>query len=263
MLGKLLKYDLKWIYKLVGVFYALSFIFAIITRICSSIDDSMLFSVLTQISAGFTIAMIANSVINGIMRSWVRFRENLYKDESYLTHTLPVEKKTIYLAKVLAAILCSFTSILVSVICLFICYYSKENIEFLKQALELTANTYDTTVMTILLVISFVLFLEIVFIILVGYMGMILGHKANRYKMVKSIIIAFGCYMGTMVFSLAMIALIGIFNQDIMNLIKTIDTISIDAIKIAMLSAILMYTCYNVIYYWLGKKQLEKGVNVE
>jgi len=120
MLGKLLKYDLKWIYKLVIVFYALSIVFAIITRICSMIDNSMLFSILTQISAGFTISMLVNSLINGIMRSWIRFRENVYKDESYLTHTLPVSKNAIYLSKVLAAILCSFSSIVVIIASLFI-----------------------------------------------------------------------------------------------------------------------------------------------
>ena len=34
------------------------------------------------------IGMIINSLINGLMRSWVRFINNVYKDESYLTHTL-------------------------------------------------------------------------------------------------------------------------------------------------------------------------------
>lgn len=263
MLGKLLKYDLKWIYKVIIVFYALSIIFAIITRLCSMVDNSMLFSILTQISAGFTIAMIFNCLINSIMRSWVRFRENIYKDEAYLTHTLPVDKKTIYLAKVLAAIICSFVSILVAIASLFICYYSKENIEFLKQALEITANTYNTTVINLLLVISFVLFLEIVFIILIGYVGMIIGHKANRSKVVKSVLIGFGLYMGTNAFTLAIIGIMGMVNQEIRNVIKTTGMIETDIIKTLMIVASLVYIIYNIFYYWIGKKQFEKGVNVD
>lgn len=43
--------------------------------------------------------MIVSSLINGLMRSWVRFITNIYKDESYLTHTLTIEKKDIYLSK--------------------------------------------------------------------------------------------------------------------------------------------------------------------
>ncbi len=263
MLRKLLKYDLKWIYKIVIIFYALSFVFAIFTRICSSVENSVMFSILAQVSAGFTIAMIANSLINGIIRSWVRFRENLYKDESYLTHTLPVNKKTIYQSKVLSAIICSFITVIVAIICLFICFYSKENIEFLKQILELTANTYDTTVIGILLTVSFIIFLEIVFIILIGYVGIILGHKANRNKLIKSVIIGFGCYIGTNVLSLAIMALIGMFNQEIRNLIQTTEMINTNITKGLLLGAGIIYTIYNVFYYWIGKKQLEKGVNVD
>ncbi len=263
MLGKLLKYDLKWIYKIVIIFYALSFIFSIFTRICFSVENSTMFSILAQICSGFTIAMIVNSLINGIIRSWVRFRENIYKDESYLTHTLPVNKKTIYQSKVLAAILCSFITVVVAIVCLFICYYSKENLEVLKQMLELTANTYNTTVINIILTLSFIIFLEIVFIILIGYVGIILGHKANRNKLIKSVIIGFGCYMGTNILSLGIIALIGAFNQEIRNIIQTTEMININIIKSLLLSAGIIYTIYNVVYYWIGKKQLEKGVNVD
>lgn len=263
MLGKLLKYDLKWIYKVVIVFYALSVIFAILTRICFSIENSKLFSILAQVASGFTIAMIVNSLFNGIIRSWVRFVNNIYKDESYLTHTLPVGKKTIYLSKVLSAIICSFISMVVAAISLFICYYSKENLDFLKQMLELTANTYDTTVINICLSFSFILFLEMVFIILIGYVGIIIGHKSNRNKMVKSIITAFGLYMGTNILTLGIIVLMGVFNQEIGNLMKTNSMIDTEGIKFLLVVAILVYAVYNVFYYWLGKKQLEKGVNVD
>lgn len=263
MLGKLLKYDLKWMYKVLIIFYALSFIFAIISRICFSIENSTLFSILAQISSGFTIAMIANCLINGIIRSWVRFINNVYKDESYLTHTLPVNKKTIYLSKLLAAIISSFISIIVAVGSLFICYYSKENIDVLKQMLELAANTYDTTVINLLLVISFVVFLEILLIILIGYVGIIIGHKANQNKMVKSVITACILYIGTNGLTVGMIALIGLFNQDVMNLIKTTKMIDVHMIKLLLMIAIGIYVIYNVVYYWIGKKEFEKGVNVE
>ena len=38
MLGKLLKYDLKWIYKVVVVFYVLALIFSVIGRGLSEIE---------------------------------------------------------------------------------------------------------------------------------------------------------------------------------------------------------------------------------
>lgn len=108
MLGKLLKYDLKWVYKVVVVFYILAFIFSVIGRGLRLIENSLVFSVVTQIVFGIAISMMVSSLINCLMRLWARFIRNVYKDESYLTHTLPVEKKAIYASKVISAIFCSF-----------------------------------------------------------------------------------------------------------------------------------------------------------
>lgn len=263
MLGKLLKYDLKWLYKVIIVFYVLSFIFAIFTRICSFLGGSVLFVVLKGICSGVTIAMILNSLINGIIRSWVRLINNVYKDESYLTHTLPVSKSNIYLSKVLSAIISSFITVIVAVLCLFISYYSKENIDILKNMLELTATTYDTSVIAIILTVSFIVFLEIVFLILVGYAGIIIGHKSNKNKMSKSIIISLLLYIGTSAVSVGLVMISAIFNKDIMNIVKTNAVPSISVIKILMLSAIVIYLIYNIVYYIIGINQLKKGVNVD
>lgn len=48
MLGNLLKYDLKWVYKVVSVFYILALIFSVIGRGLSLIENSLVFSVVTR-----------------------------------------------------------------------------------------------------------------------------------------------------------------------------------------------------------------------
>ena len=263
MLGKVLKYDLKFVYKVVVVFYILALIFSLLTRIFFSIENSLLFNIIGQIVNGAMISMLISSLINSLMRSWVRFVHNVYKDEAYLTHTLPVKKKTIYLAKVLTAVICSFTTVLVALLCLFISYYSKANIEVLRTFLRLTAESYDITVIGLLAVISIVVFLEILFIILIGYVGIIIGHKTNKNKMLKSIILGIGLYLVTSTFTLAIIYIYGLFDEKVMNVINTTDIINVDAIKHVMIAGIGIYVVYNAIYYIIGKRQLEKGVNVE
>lgn len=47
---------------------------------------------------------------------------------------------------------------------------------------------------------------------------------------------------------------LGLFNKDIMNIITT-NIVSIKGIK--------MYIIYNIIYYFIGKWQLEKGINID
>ena len=92
---------------------------------------------------------------------------------------------------------------------------------------------------------------------------MIIGHKANRSKVVKSVLIGFELYMGTNAFTLAIIGIMGMVNQEIRNVIKTTGMIETDIIKTLMIVASLVYMIYNIFYYWIGKKQFEKGVNVD
>ena len=73
MLGKLLKYDLKWIYKLIVIYYGLALVFALIGRGLSLIDNSLVFDVISKISCGTSVAMMFNILINNIIRIWVRY----------------------------------------------------------------------------------------------------------------------------------------------------------------------------------------------
>lgn len=263
MLGKLLKYDLKFVYKVVIVFYILAVIFSVIGRGLSLIENSVMFNVISQIAFSFAISMIVSSLINCLMRLWARMVKNMYKDESYLTHTLPVDIKTIYLSKVIAAIITIFTTTLVAILCLFICYYSEANMELLKTLLEIAATTYNTTVLNLLLLVSVVIFLEIIYILLIGYIGIILGHKYNGKKMLKSIIIGFAIYMLMQFLTLGILYCYGMINPQVMNLMKTTSTIEIDAIKSVMYSSIGIYAVYVIAIYIFGMISLKKGVNVE
>ena len=262
MLGKLLKYDLKWIYKLVIVFYALAFIFSLFSRMFLSIGNSLLWSILSKISSGIAVSMLVSSIINTLMRSWVRFVRNIYKDEGYLTNTLPVSKRDIYLSKVLSSIIIMLTTTIVIITCLFICYYSKENIYILKKVLEITASSYNTSVIKLIFTIGIIFFLELTFILLVGYTGIIIGHSSNNNKIVKSIIWAFGMYIFTQLITIGLIYIIGLFNKDIMNIITT-NIVSIKGIKNILVGGIFMYIIYNIIYYFIGKRELEKGINID
>jgi len=177
-----LKYDLQNVYKVLIVFYFLSLFFSILTRIFLSIENSFIMDIIGKICSGTTIAMIFNILINNLMRLWVRFKNNFYCDESYLTHTLPIEKKILYLSKILTSIITLFSSTLVICLSLFIAYYSKENIELIKNFLLPLAQVYDSTVVTIVLSFIFVYFLEIMNMLESGYVGIVLGHRKKVIK---------------------------------------------------------------------------------
>ena len=263
MLNKVLKYDLKCVFKVLIVFYIIALVFSVFTRILFSIDNSTIFNILGQICSGVTISFIFNILINNIMRCWSRFIKNIYGDESYLTHTLPIKKKTIFISKFLTSIITMLTSVFVILLTLFIAYYSKENIEWLKNSLNIIATIYNSTIIKLLLVIFIVFFLEMVFTVVVGYIGILLGHKSNDKRILKSIIYGFITYMLTQVFSLLIVFIFGLLNKDIMNLFTTNTIVNIEVLKGIMYGAIIIYTIYIIIYYLVGLKLFNKGVDVD
>ena len=263
MLSKLLKYDLKWVYKLVVIFYILAFIFSVIGRALGEIENSLVFNIVSQIAFGFAISMIVSSLINSLMRLWVRFVRNVYKDESYLTHTLPITKKTLYLSKFIVSIITLFTSILVIGLTLFIAYYSKENITLLKNILLPVANLYNTKITIIIIFFLFVFFLEISNAVQAGYTGIILGHKMNNNKKAYSVLYGFIAYIATQIFVLSLTFIFAIFNKDIMNLFYTNEMINIETIKLVIYLAIFIYTFALIAGYIINTKLFNKGVNVD
>ena len=262
MLGKLLKYDLKWCFNPLVVFYILAIIFSIITRIIESVDQTLILLIMDKICSGVVIAMLINILINCLMRNWVRFERNIYKDESYLTHTLPVSKNKIYLSKILTAIITLFISFIVIAICLAIVGLNDVTWYSLKLSLEQSAIFLNSNPLSLIIVLIITIFFEFLFMILSGILGIVIGHRSNNMKIVKSILIGMGIYMGLSLFSLAIIYMAGILSPDIISVFNNIK-VSSNAIKSIMMIGIFVYAIYNLIIYFVGNALLNKGVNVD
>lgn len=263
MLNKLIKYNLQWTYKNLVVFYILAIFFSVLTRIFFSIENSFIMDVIAKICSGVTISMIFNIIINNLIRLWVHFKNNFYGDESYLTHTLPITKKTLYLSKFIVSIITLFTSILVIGLTLFIAYYSKENLTLLKNLLLPVANLYNTKITIIIIFFLFVFFLEISNAVQAGYTGIILGYKMNNNKTAYSVLYGFIAYIVTQIFVLSLTFSFAIFNKDIMNLFYTNEMINIETLKLVIYLAIFIYTFTLIAGYIINTKLFNKGVNVD
>jgi len=263
MLGNLLKYEYKKIYKVLVVFYILSLFFAILTRLFFTIDNSYMMNIIGRICSGITISMIVNIIINNIMRLWGCFKLSFYSDEAYLTHTLPVSKNVLYNSKVISSIFTFFTSMLVIVITLFIAYYSKENMLVLKELLFPIANLYESSILGLILAVIFILFLELLNIIFTGFTGLIIGHKFNHHKAAYSILFGFLIYMASQVIVLTMLFIAGIFNENIMNLFVTTNPVSIDTIKLIFSFSLVVYIIILIVNHFINKKLFKDGVNLD
>lgn len=262
MLKKILKYDLKSVYKRLVVFYLLAIFFAIIGRLFSFIDNSFVFNFVSKFSNGIAVGMVINIVINNLLHIWRRFINNFYGDESYLTHTLPISKKTLLLSKFLSSIITIFTSMLVIVITVVIAYYSKDNFQVLKDTLEMASQVYNSTMINLLFIIIMTLFLQLLLTVVIGYTGIIIGYEGDNNKFVNSLLFSFLFYAINQIILLVTIFLIGFINNDIMTLFTTNNVSNVFVLKTMLYIAILINAILITVYYLVCRIRFAKGVNV-
>ena len=227
MLVKLLKYDLKYMIKNMSVFYILAIFFSITTRILIEMDKSVVIGILEGISTGCLFAMVANILINTMMRSWIRFRDSFYKDEAYLTHTLPVTKNDLYNSKFILTLIFYFVGFIVILVSLFITYYSKDNWLLLTNYIKNITIGLNMSTVFFVSMFLLVVFLEIFNAIQCGFFGIILGYKRNNMKTAYSVLFGFIFYLLTQSIVLLLVFIYGLFDPSVMELFKT-STISVD-----------------------------------
>ena len=261
MLGKLFKYDFKWINKTMYVYYAILFILSIAVKVVESMKQDLLLLVIDKIVSAMFIGCVVSIIITCIMRIWTRFINSAYKDESYLTHTLPVTKNQIFNAKMISSVLSIIMSALVIVFCIAIVYLNKDTIEMLKAMYKSLIDVYGS-IFALCFVIGLVLLilLEIIYLMMAGIFGIVTGYRFNNYKAIKSIIIAIVSYG---VLNVISFIILGIMSKFADFKIVADSFPSMNTMKIMGFTFIIVYLVYNLAYYFISKKIFNKGVNVD
>ncbi len=125
MFRSVLKHDFKAIaryYWIIAVaLVGLSFTAAISIRLLSAYDDApiLLYLFGTFIIMAAYVALIGSVILVSLL-IYLRFYQNFYSDEGYLTFTLPVKRKTLLLSKTLNALIWESFLGLLLLFCIFI-----------------------------------------------------------------------------------------------------------------------------------------------
>ena len=263
MLNKLLKYDLKYMLKNMLIFYILTIFFSITTRILLSFNETIMISIIGKISIGCLIAMFFNVIINSIIRSWVRFKDSIYKDESYLTHTLPVEKKDIYESKFLQTFIFLIIGLLVILLGIFIAFYTKDNWLLLTSLIDKLSINFNIPIVLFLVLCIIMFFLEMFNLVQSGFLGIILGYNKNNFKVALSMVYGFITYIITQVVVLILIFIPGLFNNEFMALFTKNELPSSNIILVLAIVSIIVYILITFVMNIICVKTLNKGVNIE
>lgn len=264
MLIKLLKYDLKYMIKNMIVFYILAIFFAIITRLLSLCENTVIITVLRGISTGCLISMIANIIINSMMKCWVRFKDSFYKDESYLTHTLPVTKNALYNSKFLQTLIFFCIGFVIILFSLLIAYYTPETWEAIKAYIKTITIGFNMSTSFFVTIAILIIFLELFNAIQCGFLGIILGYKMNNGKIGFSVLYGFIIYLVAQTIVLGLVFAYGFIDPTVMDLFKTgVIQIDINAFKTLAIIASVLYAAIIFIMSLICKKKFNEGVNID
>ncbi len=260
MLSKILKRDLAFVAKNTIIFAVLAILFSIITRLTATADTN-LGEILTGIFRGTAISLAISMLFNTVIRIWVRICTDFYGAEAHFTHTIPVTKSTLYLSKFLCSCLMLLFNLLTMVLCAFIMFYSKQNIEVLKGFINGIAGAFNLSIPALIFMFFGLIFAEFLAIVLSGFLGIILGYKMSKAKVGFSILYGFLIYSCVSGFTLLAVAVSTLFIPNL-SLIFASGTVPPDTIISACLICLTAYIIEAAAIYFAGLKIFKKGVNI-
>lgn len=259
MLGKLLKYDLKTIFKPLLIFYGIMIFLAILGRLLHEFSNSALSSAIYEFCSGAIPGFMVGAILNNLINIWRLFRYDFYGDHAYLMRTLPVSSQKLYLSKFLTILITTFATITITIFSLFFIYGISETLANFSNIIN--SMSHGTLFVAL---ICLLIYLEVVFATQIGILGNILGHYTKSNKSLFSIIFSFVLYVFSSTLILLVLFVFSLFNSDIMKIFteSTFNAAPSILCQIFIIATITYLTFITVTYY-LNQKLLARGVDVE
>lgn len=263
MLTKLIKYDLKSIFKPLIIFYGIMIFLAILGYLLHKFGNSALTSYLYDFCSGAVPGFAAGALINNTLNLWRLFRWDFYADHAYLIRTLPLSSKTLYLSKFFTCLITIFASLAIVVISMLIVNDASAILASIGQFIDAVPHGLFIAILLCLLV-----YLEIIFAVQVGTTSTILGHYFTKSRFLCSVLIGFAIYGCASTLILLAVFIVALFNPDIMKIF--IDDIynfsatnGLETIFQVVLISTLIYAAFIALSYFVSQKLLARGVDVE
>ena len=261
MLSKLLKRDLYKNMHWLWILFVATIGVAGITRGCKELGESIaFFRIMGIFFDSVFYALAVNVVLQPFLRNFLNFKVSFYSDESYLTHTLPVTKNQLLNSKYLTAIIeivSGFACLVASILIM----YATPNTGLMLQMLLSTIVSVNVSVwlvvslFVVLIIVEFLMFISII------YFGIVMGFKSRDHKVLKSFIYTAICAMA----SIAVLAVVLVIVFVICGIELTTSTLmlSSSALFAVVISAIVIYLGISTLFYFLTRREFNKGVNVD
>lgn len=261
MIGKLMKYDLKKMFRILIYIYIVSVILAGLTRFIKIWQDIQAIAILGYIFDGITYSAIGSILVNTFVHIIKVFICNFYKDESYLTHTLPVNKNKLLLSKYLSGLIVILASVAVCVVDLFIMFYSESFMLGIKTMIEMVVSGFNISAGLFLTIIILVIFAQICAIMSMSFTAIIVANMYNTKRVLKGVLWIAAFYFGSMIMTLLSAVIIFAIGGNLAEL--TAQVMSYNSFITIIILGLVLYVVYAISFYFVSQKLFNKGVNVD
>lgn len=121
MLGKLIRYDSKIQLKFLSGIFVVAALISVFTGIINGLRDAfpkvVVLDFVRTMALVFCILAIVVMVVGTVICVVMHFRKNIFKDEGYLMHTLPVTGTQLFISKLITGTICIYGSIAAAYLC--------------------------------------------------------------------------------------------------------------------------------------------------
>ena len=254
MMKNLIKRHLIWDLKLPAYYAAFAVVFTIACRLTDPLKDSAGGMFFNRLFFGIAISMAISTVINMLIRCWIRFNRTSYKDESYLYHTVPVSRARLYRSHLLSAVIAVTISAVFAGLCtLLLCYKPSFIIDLIKGAFSTPAWAATTVFMLTTLL------MQVIVLLFCGIVGTTIGYSSDSSRTLKSVIFAALIYICICIAAL----LVGLTNPEIKAIFTEQEAAFSSSYWIIGSTQTAYYVIICAALAWIGKRLYLKKLNVD
>ena len=261
MLSKLLKNDLKKNMRWMWILFVSTIAIASITRASKELGENIaFFKVIGIFFDSVFYALAVNVILQPFLRNFLNFTKSFYSDESYLTHTLPVTKNQLINSKYLTALIEIVAGFICLVLSIIIMFAGPNTLNVIKLLISTIVTGKISTLLVIILFVTLVI-IEFLMFISIIYFSIVMAYKSKEKRILKTFLIAAGCSFASLgVLSIFMIIMLSING---IKLTSTTLILSNTAFISIILTGIVIYSAISILFYFLTKKEFNKGVNID
>ena len=218
MLGKLLKYDFKNLYKTLLPIYLITLVITILTVILNNLSDtSNLFSTLNGLMVLSYVVILMVLAVGTFFLSIRDFYLDFATERGYLTNTLPVKKSTIITSKFITSVVTMLSSIIVMFISILILVIGNGEWTTFANSFANFFKDIPGDAVVMLILITVLMIVAYISGLAVCYLSIALGQLKNNNKLGFSILAYIVLYIIYEMYFTFALTFIGVISPDFVS----------------------------------------------